>query len=339
MPLKLIRHCLLVSRLDQYRIERQLSLGLLHCLEPSPTTPRNTCGDQRYLPNSLALRGEGEVEPVISAENEPAFRWRHEVLLKKGVTGKLMHPNVVRVLNFFAPTTRCMVMQFERGRTLHEYVNKHRDVLRERFCAACSPACSTVCASARPQAAAPGHQTVQHLSAPGRHAGAARFWRGTPDPDDRPADAQADVHPGFASPEQFAGREHLGPWSDIYSVGASMYACLAGSAPRSDERTKDTYMPAAKAFAGRHTEQLLDTIDWCLHLDPLARPKASLYRRHWSARTRRGHAGLVVLRRQEPAQNLHWSLAKFTIYRKKARIGKRASTRTASPIATHVTPC
>ena len=30
--------------------------------------------------------------------------------------------------------------------------------------------------------------------------------------------------PGFASPEHYTQRELLGPWSDIYSVGASMYA-------------------------------------------------------------------------------------------------------------------
>ncbi len=35
--------------------------------------------------------------------------------------------------------------------------------------------------------------------------------------------------PGFASPEQFTSRETLGPWSDIYSVGASLHACLVGS--------------------------------------------------------------------------------------------------------------
>jgi serine/threonine protein kinase len=82
--------------------------------------------------------------------------------------------------------------------------------------------------------------------------------------------------PGFASPEQMSRREALGPWSDIYSVGASLYACLAGYAPpRSDERERaDTYQPAVKAFAGRHSEQLLETIDWCLHLDPLARPQS-----------------------------------------------------------------
>lgn len=82
--------------------------------------------------------------------------------------------------------------------------------------------------------------------------------------------------PGFAPPEQFHDREHLGPWSDIYSTGAAMYACLAGVAPqRSDERLKkDLLEPAVKRWAGQYSPHLLETIDWCLNLDPLQRPQS-----------------------------------------------------------------
>jgi len=55
-----------------------------------------------------------------------------------------------------------------------------------------------------------------------------------------------------------------------------MYACLAGSSPqRSDERIKhDTVVPATKAWAGQYSPHFLTTIDWCLQLDPLARPQS-----------------------------------------------------------------
>ena len=43
--------------------------------------------------------------------------------------------------------------------------------------------------------------------------------------------------PGFAAPEMHDQRELLGPWSDIYSVGATMYACLA-RAQRRSRRTR-----------------------------------------------------------------------------------------------------
>jgi len=82
--------------------------------------------------------------------------------------------------------------------------------------------------------------------------------------------------PGFASPEQHVRREDLGPWSDMYSVGATMYSCLAGAPPQAaNERLeKDTLVPAAHAFSGKYSSELLDTIDWCLRMDHLERPQS-----------------------------------------------------------------
>jgi serine/threonine protein kinase len=62
--------------------------------------------------------------------------------------------------------------------------------------------------------------------------------------------------PGFASPEHYGSRKDLGPWSDIYSVGASMYACLAGSAPQAaDARLKKTpcHRPCCAGMASFQT--------------------------------------------------------------------------------------
>jgi serine/threonine protein kinase len=82
--------------------------------------------------------------------------------------------------------------------------------------------------------------------------------------------------PGFASPEQHAKRQDLGPWSDVYSVGATMYACLAAAPPLSaSERVeKDALIPARRAWAGKYSAELLDTIDWCLRLNHMERPQS-----------------------------------------------------------------
>src|SRR5690606_7245719 len=84
--------------------------------------------------------------------------------------------------------------------------------------------------------------------------------------------------PGFAPPEQYGkDRAAFGPWSDLYSVGASMYACIAGHAPpRADERMQeDKYAPLAETRPRNYSPDLLATIDWCLRLDPLARPHSA----------------------------------------------------------------
>jgi serine/threonine protein kinase len=82
--------------------------------------------------------------------------------------------------------------------------------------------------------------------------------------------------PGFAPPEQYKNRELLGPWSDCYAVGASIYACLAGAAPQpADQRVeKDRFGSATKLKKGKYSRQLLETVDWCLALDHMKRPQS-----------------------------------------------------------------
>jgi hypothetical protein len=82
--------------------------------------------------------------------------------------------------------------------------------------------------------------------------------------------------PGFAAPEQYAARDNLGPWSDVYSIGASMYACLTRMPPPpADQRMKqDTMAPAVQVGAGIYSQHLLKTIDWGLALDYLKRPQS-----------------------------------------------------------------
>jgi serine/threonine protein kinase len=82
--------------------------------------------------------------------------------------------------------------------------------------------------------------------------------------------------PGFAAPEQYHNRERLGPWTDIYSVGATLYACLAGHPPQAaDVRLAgDKLEPATEKWRGLYSDQLLETIDHCLRLNYMERPQS-----------------------------------------------------------------
>jgi serine/threonine protein kinase len=266
-------------QLDQYRIERQLSLGgfsivyLAHDQEGVPVAIKE------YLPNSLALRAAGELEPRVPDENLPAFRYGMKCFFEEGRSlAKLMHPNVVRVLNFFrANSTVYMVMQFERGRTLHDYIQKHRGEVRERFIRAVFTRMLNGLREVHAHKLLhldikPSNIYLRNDGTPVLlDFGAARQTLISDQPMLKPM-----YTPGFASPEQFANREALGPWSDIYSVGACLYACIVGVAPpRSDERGKhESLAPLTRTYASRYTKQLLETVDWCLKLDPLERPQS-----------------------------------------------------------------
>jgi serine/threonine protein kinase len=82
--------------------------------------------------------------------------------------------------------------------------------------------------------------------------------------------------PGFASPEQYYDRKLLGPWSDIYSIGATMYSCLTRtSPPAANQRIKnDLLIPAIKIGKDNYSQDLLEIIDKCMSLDYLERPQS-----------------------------------------------------------------
>ena len=264
-------------QLDQYRIERQLSLGGFSIVYLARDAHGMAVAIKEYLPNSLALRKEGETEPQVSEEHRLAFRYGMKCFFEEGRSlAKLMHPNVVRVLNFFrANGTVYMVMQFERGRTLHDYIRKHRGEVKEMLIRA-------VFARMLNGLREVHAHKLMHLDIKPSNIylrndgtpvlldfGAARQTLMSDQPVLKPM-----YTPGYAAPEQYEKGAQLGPWTDIYSVGASLHACIVGSPPpRADERVQeDRLQPLARTQAGRYSQQLLELVDWCLHLDPQQRP-------------------------------------------------------------------
>lgn len=73
---------------------------------------------------------------------------------------------------------------------------------------------------------------------------------------------------GFSSPEQSLGQKNLGPWSDLYSLGATFYALLHGEAPERGELrlSKDPVQPLSTdtRFNKRYSPFFLSSIDKAL---------------------------------------------------------------------------
>jgi hypothetical protein len=266
-------------QLEHYRIERQLSLGGFSIVYLAYDESGQPVAIKEYLPNSLAIRKQGHVLPTIAEDHLSAFRYGMKCFFEEGrALAGLTHPNVVRVLNFFrANETVYMVMRYEHGRTLQEHVHRHRAQLRESFIRGVFSRLLNGLREVHTQKLLhldikPSNIYLRTDNTPVLlDFGAARQTLVTDTPMLKPM-----YTPGFASPEQYNQRELLGPWSDIYSIGASMYACLGGSAPQAaDARMQnDLVVPAVKRWAGKHSPQLLQTIDWCMRLDHLDRPQS-----------------------------------------------------------------
>jgi hypothetical protein len=271
------------TQLQNYRIRRVLAAGgfsfvyLAHDEDDAPVAIKE------YMPATLALRANGSAQPQVAAEapGEDLARFRAGMKCffeEAGAIAHLDHPNVVRVLDFFrANDTVYLVMRYERGRSLHDHIRKRRGPLEELWL-------RNTFAQLLDGLREVHARKLLHLDI--KPANVYLRNDGSPVLIDFGAARQvlsaegmklpSAYTPGFAAPEMHVNREILGPWSDIYSIGATMYACLAAAAPQpADARLEgDLVVPASRAFAKHCVPELLQTIDWCLELDHLRRPQS-----------------------------------------------------------------
>ena len=266
------------TQLENYRVLRPIAVGgfsivyLAHDEKDAPVVIKE------YLPATLATRAEGEAAPRVAEAEQARFKAGVKSFFEEGrALAHLEHGNVVRVLNFFrANETVYMVMRYERGRTLQEHIQNRRGPLEEgwirsTFAQLLNGLREVHTGKLLHLDIKPGNVYLRNDGTPLLiDFGAARQALSAEDMKRLPT-----YTPGFAAPEQHAHRE-LGPWSDIYAVGATLYACLAAAAPQpaNQRLEKDELVPASRAWTGAYSKDLLGIIDWCLKLDALERPQS-----------------------------------------------------------------
>ena len=269
------------TRLENYRIVRLLASGGFSFVYLAQDENEAPVVIKEYLPSTLSLRvnDERSGESKLDAPDLAKYRYGMKCFFEEGrALARLQHPNVVRVLNFFrANDTVYLVMRFEHGRSLQEHIRAlaappDEVWLRATFAQLLNGLREVHSHKLLHLDIKPANVYLRDDGAPVLiDFGAARQTLSAEGVQLPPT-----YTPGYASPEHHVGRENLGPWSDIYSVGATAYACLASTAPQpADQRLKeDRLAPARRKFAGRYSSELLEIIDWCLRMDHLERPQS-----------------------------------------------------------------
>jgi eukaryotic-like serine/threonine-protein kinase len=263
-----------------YRIVKKIASGGFSIVYLAYDEEGNAVAVKEYLPSALALRQPGELVPVISKPNLPVFRIGLKCFFDEGRTlAKIVHPNVVRVLNFFrANETVYMVMAYESGHSLQEHIARmgakgsrvSEGFIRQIFIGVCAGLREVHTNKLLHLDLKPANIYIRTDSTPMLlDFGAARQTFNDELPKIRPM-----YTPGFAPPELYSKTGSLGPWSDIYSIGASMYACMTGKPPQpADQRQADDQMGQRYAeLAESYPASLVNMVRACLELDPLKRP-------------------------------------------------------------------
>ena len=268
------------TRLQKYRIVRMLAAGGFSFVYLAHDENKKTVAIKEYLPATLALRANGSAQPKVPAQDLAKFRFGMKCFFEEaGALAHLSHPNVMRVLDFFRENdTVYLVMRYERGKSLQEYIKTRAAPVEEIWL-------RNTFAQLLDGLREVHTRKLLHLDI--KPANVYLREDGTPLLLDFGGARQVlsaeglklppAYTPGFAAPEIYR-RENLGPWSDIYSVGATMYACLAAAAPQpADQRMKqDLVVPAGRAWTGKYPAELLEIVDGCLRLDYLQRPQSVL---------------------------------------------------------------
>lgn len=230
---------------------------------------------KEYFPRDFASRSNTvSVRPRSKSEVDP-FNWGLSQFIEEARRlARLQHPNIVRCMRYFeANDTGYFVMTFEEGRTLEKFFPRppqqgDLDVLLNPLLNALEALHS---AGIYHRDISPDNILVRDDDTPVLiDFGASRQAMAR-----RTQTVAAIVKPGYSPIEQY-DREtrQQGAWSDIYSLGATIYSVIAGGPPPDalSRVRNDPYVPAREAARGAYRSDFLDAIDWALQCDPDDRP-------------------------------------------------------------------
>ena len=267
------------TQLNRYTIQQLMSaggFGIVYLSLDNQTQQQVVI--KEYMPAKLALRlPDGRVAAISEAHREHLLEGHKLFLQEASTLTKLSHPNIVRVLNFFhANDTVYMVMEYRPGKNLQRYIHSRNGGLSETLLRTVFPPLLDGLRQVH-------NIELLHLDikpsnihlCPGGVPLLLDFGAVYPSCTTRKLQATQVVTPGFAPVEQYDPNGYVGPWTDIYAIGATMRACIEGSAPppANERREKDKMRPAAQAFKRRYSASLLKALDWAMEVDPLLRPQ------------------------------------------------------------------
>lgn len=267
-----------------YRIVRRVAAGGFGVVYQASGADGQQVAIKEYLPATLTSRAPGALTPQVEPEKLSLYRLGLKSFFEEGRSlAQISHPAVVSVMNFFRENeTVYMVMNYLEGASLQDYIVLARDLKQAKVFRE-STIRSLFEEVLRGLRIVHQHKML-HLDIKPANIfitnddkavlidfGAAREVLSKEGNFIRPM-----YTPGFAAPEMYRRDSTMGPWTDIYAIGACMYACMHGYPPSEapQRKTDDPMVQSFKRLQGVYSDNLIEVVQWCMAMDPLARPQS-----------------------------------------------------------------
>jgi tRNA A-37 threonylcarbamoyl transferase component Bud32 len=266
---------------DSYRIESVLGAGgFAITYLGSHTGLDQKVAIKEYMPDQFAVReaDRATVRPRADAGDDYKHGLRR-FAEEARTLAKFKHPGIVPVTDIFEENgTAYMVMEYVEGESLHQRLARAGTLDEAAFRATFDPILGAL---AEVHSNGILHRDIKpaniYLRADGSPVlldfGNSREALGT-----KARSLTVALTPGYAPSEQYSSRGKQGPWTDIYSLGATMYASITGIDPPEapDRALDDEYVPAGEAdkrMKSDFSASLLQAIDRALAVRPENRPQ------------------------------------------------------------------
>jgi len=236
---------------------------------------------REYMPRALTLRGEDMRLVLRSKQDSVAFATGLNTFVQQArQLARFTHPNLMLILRFWQhnDTAYILTPRYD-GVTLAELHQQQPDAINEAWILQRLPMLCSALATLHH--AGELHRNISLKSIQIEESGQPLLLdvglshATAGDPSDT---SKLLLHPGFTPLEQYAeaSEDLLGPWTDIYALGAVLYTLITGSPPPASvaRSIQDGCTLLAEDPPPGYSPALLQAVDRALALKPEDRPQS-----------------------------------------------------------------